>query len=180
MPIFSSDIEPALMRALEALDRGESITFQQLRERVFGGTLRGLIEQAGHYPGIGLTPYADWVEINNAVRDTWAGSINDEAEHWYVSNNGYCLLIALLRQVDKLNSLGPQRPIPAPADNVVRISHWLQYDQHNRPAGRVERGDDDQWTAYAIDTAGNSAQLGVFPNHQEASAAIFAHHQGTQ
>tara|TARA_E500000305_G_C3934132_1_gene194187 strand:+ start:438 stop:767 length:330 start_codon:yes stop_codon:yes gene_type:complete len=100
MPFYLDDLKPLIMRAVEALDRGEDLTFEELRRRVYNGELRELINEAGNYPEP-VIPDVDWQEITDQLIDSLEISKHDEAEHFYVSQDGYCLLISLLIHLEQ-------------------------------------------------------------------------------
>jgi hypothetical protein len=111
MSVYSSDLRSILFRALEALDKGRNLPFEHLEAAVNGGDLRSIIEKAGSFPGIEIIPDHVWVEINNRFMEYWFGYRGGEQEAWWVGNNGYCLLIALVEHMRKLGVLdGEDRP----------------------------------------------------------------------
>ena len=71
------------MRILEALDRGDAISFDDLRRRVNNGGLKELIDNAGTFPNLSM-PDADWDEITAAITSVLMGNVGDEFEHFYV------------------------------------------------------------------------------------------------
>ncbi len=100
MAFYASDLWPLMMRAVEALDRGETISFADLRRRIREGELRELVDEAGNYPEPAI-PDVDWQDITNNLNDVLATNQGDEGEHFYVSRNGYCLLIAVLKEIER-------------------------------------------------------------------------------
>ncbi|MCE9555385.1 MAG: hypothetical protein K8T91_18705 [Planctomycetes bacterium] len=94
------DLEPLIFRALEALDAGRTITFDELRRRIRAGELWEVLQEAGKYP-IPAIPDVDFQEITDTISDILEVNRGDEAEHFYISNNGYCLLIAVLREASR-------------------------------------------------------------------------------
>lgn len=100
MPFYISDLLPLKMRAVEALDRGHTISFRELRQRITRGEFTELIDEVGNYPNPAI-PDSDWQEIAEAIGNTLLVNEGDEAEHFYVSRNGYCLLIAVLHEIER-------------------------------------------------------------------------------
>lgn len=113
MPVYLSDLYPLKMRAIEALDRGKTISFEELRRRVVNGEFFELIDEAGNFPNPS-TPDADRDEIIDALQSTLLGNLGDEDEHFYVSQNGYCLLLAVLLELERSSLAGFCRPVPNP------------------------------------------------------------------
>lgn len=109
MPFYVSDLHPLKMRILEALDRGKTITFHELHRHIFAGEFAKLVDEAGRYPKPPI-PDSDWKEIAVAIQNVLLNNKNDEAEHFYVSRNGYCLLIAVLQEIERLYAKGLSRP----------------------------------------------------------------------
>src|SRR5689334_21631320 len=114
MPFFYSDLYPLKMRVLEALDKGKNLTFRELRDRIQQGEFTELINEAGRFvrPEI---PDSDWQEITESIKSVLFSRINDEAETFYIQRNGYCLLMAVLLEIEK-ESKDIQR-LPPPNSN---------------------------------------------------------------
>jgi hypothetical protein len=112
MPIYFSDLQPLMMRAVEALDRGEHIGFEQLRTRVGRGELGEVLQEAGQYP-MPAIPATDWQELGDRIDEVLDVNRGDEGEHFYVARNGYCLLIAALWEVHRLHSQDLHRHSPS-------------------------------------------------------------------
>lgn len=110
MPFYISDLRPLKMRIIEALDRGESISFQELRRRIRDCEFTELIDSAGKYPNPPV-PDVDWQELTDAIQEVLLVNEGDEGEHFYVEQNGYCLLLAVLHEVERAAG-GFHRPLP--------------------------------------------------------------------
>jgi hypothetical protein len=110
MALYQSDFVPLIMRTVEALDRGETIAFNELRQRISTGSFIDLMQHAGNFPWPSI-PDHELQELTDALLNVLEVNRGDEAEHFYVSNNGYCLLIAALWEAMR-SSDGIQRPLP--------------------------------------------------------------------
>jgi len=111
MAFFDSDLYPLKLRLLEALDKGKTISFENLRRRISDGEFEELLQDAGHCPKPLL-----WdnfrQEITDAILNVLEGNIGDENEHFYVSRNGYCLLLAVIMELEQKGlTAGRHRPL---------------------------------------------------------------------
>lgn len=79
--------------------------------RIADGEFRELINLTGSWPSLPM-PDADWQEITERLMEVLVTNTGDEGEHFYVSRNGYCLLIAVLMEVDRMYAEGRERPSP--------------------------------------------------------------------
>ena len=111
MAYYMSDLRPTIMRVVEALDRGESMSFHELRERLGESTLHQVLNQLGSCP-MPILAVADREEIASKVIQILDDNIGNENEHFYVSNNGYCLLIAAFVELSR-DVTGAVRPVGA-------------------------------------------------------------------
>jgi len=110
MPFYYSDVWPIISRCLESLDRGHCMTLDDLRNELDQGNLRQLADNAGHYPMPPIPP-ADFEELGHYLNETLQVNRGDEAEHFYVSQNGYCVLIAVLNETVRQYGAGYHRPL---------------------------------------------------------------------
>ncbi len=164
------------MRCIQALDNGKRITFKELKKYIFENQLFELLADAGNYPGPDLIPEEDRTEINNCVREVWAGNLGDENEQFYIQNDGYCLLVALFHEIELHYAFKTSRLTEPPTDPVVRITQWTTFSQQGQVLGHSSRQENDTWISSAVDEHGNRIELGNFTNLDEANSKILEYH----
>lgn len=112
MPVYLDDVRGMVGRLVEAIDDGDSVPIATVQAAAVSGELRALIERSGTYPISSLITPADWDELTTYLADILVANRNSEGEHFYVSNNGYCLLVAVLMEVTRFHLAGSNRPFP--------------------------------------------------------------------